>query len=313
MNFDQLTRRLADTAQPLKMSSLAGLSDLDANERAKLAEGWSQMDENRRRQIVHSLVELSEDNVELDFREVFLVLLEDADDEVRAAAVEGLWEDESKVLLLKLLDLLRSDPAESVRAMAAVNLGRFAYLAELEQLGREWSDKLRNALLEAIYDSEEMLEVRRRAVEAIGYYCGDEAVTEIIEEAYNDPDEHMQISAMFAMGRNMDRRWLAPLARETQSPDAARRYEAARAGGEMARPEMLPHIAPLVDDPDREVQLAAIWALGQIGGAKAAEILKACLSGEDEVLTEAAEEALDELQYSTDPLGWSLEWPSAKQ
>jgi hypothetical protein len=62
----------------------------------------------------------------------------------------------------------------------------------------------------------------------------------------------------------------------------------------------------LLDDPDREVQGAAVWALGQVGGRQAREALRTCLMSDDEVLREAAEEALSELEFYRDPLSLSL-------
>jgi HEAT repeat protein len=53
---------------------------------------------------------------------------------------------------------------------------------------------------------------------------------------------------------------------------------------------------------DREVQEAAVWALGRIGGREARRALEACYESEDEALSQAAAEALDEM----DLLGSSL-------
>lgn len=287
------------------MSGLSRLSDIEPGERAMLQKAWSEIPPARRRQIAGALVELAEDNIEMDFRTVFFLLLDDEDEDVRAAAIEGLWEDEGTALAGHLLDLLKRDPSPKVRAAAAVGLGRFTYLAELEELDEAWCGRLKSTLLEIIYDSKETMDVRRRAVEAIGYFSGDDEVAKIIERAYDDSDEVMKTSAVFAMGRNMNPRWLKSIVNELHSGKPAMRYEAARASGEMARKEAVPHLVPLIGDDDPEVRLAAIWALGQIGGKKATEVLTRCAYSEDEAVREAAEEALDELQFSADPLGWS--------
>ncbi|MCL5960150.1 MAG: HEAT repeat domain-containing protein [Chloroflexi bacterium] len=272
-----------------------------------LQNAWPTIEESRRRQIVRALVDLAEDNIEVDFRTVFFLFLSDEDEEVRAAAIEGLWEDESKDLLDRLLETLKQDRSIKVRATAAIGLGRFAYLAELDELGDNWGERLKSALLATIQNPNEPSEVRRRAVEAIGYFGGDEEVTEIIESAYRDPDELMRTSAIFAMGRNLDARWVENITKELHSASAEMRYEAARASGELGRKEVLPDLVPLVADDDVEVRLAAIWALGQIGGRKAHQVLTQCARVDDEVIREAAEEALDELQFSADPLGWSYQ------
>ena len=59
----------------------------------------------------------------------------------------------------------------------------------------------------------------------------------------------------------------------------------------------MPRLAELIDDPDREVQEAALWALGQIGGDEARKLLQACSETGDEVICSAAEAALEEMQF----------------
>ena len=80
------------------------------------------------------------------------------------------------------------------------------------------------------------------------------------------------------------------------------RYEAARAAGELRIRRAVPTLVNLLDDADREVQEAAIWALGQIGGPQARRVLEGCLQSDDEVLQEAAEDALAELTLGSVPL-----------
>jgi HEAT repeat protein len=58
-----------------------------------------------------------------------------------------------------------------------------------------------------------------------------------------------------------------------------------------------------LDDPAVAVRLAAIWALGEIGGDEAQEALIYCLEDEREAVREAAEAALGEIAGRADPLG----------
>ena len=52
------------------------------------------------------------------------------DPEVREKAIEGLWEDEDRLLISTLCDLTKDDPSPKVRAAAAMALGKFAILAQ---------------------------------------------------------------------------------------------------------------------------------------------------------------------------------------
>lgn len=89
--------------------------------------------------------------------------------------------------------------------------------------------------------------------------------------------------------------------RELQSPSPSLRYEAARAVGEIGEDgrELLPALLPLVDDEDTEIALAAIWALGQVGGADARRILQRIARSRDEVRAQVAQDALAELDLDT--------------
>ena len=292
-----MLRKMRDSQTPLSISSLYGFSDLTRAEAQLFQEVWSCIDAGRRRWIIQSLVDIAEASFEVDFNSIFRLCLNDEDEMVRSRAVEGLWEDEDLTLAGLLVRLLRDDPSESVRAAAATSLGRFVLLGELEKIEAAPAMMVEDALLGAIYDPHETLEVRRRAVESIAY-SGQNQVRDIIEMAYCDDEEEMRISAVFAMGRSADPLWREMVIAELDNPNPEMRYEAARACGELEISAALSALIGLIEaDPDPEVQEMAIWALGRIGGKEARRVLEACCESEDEVLRQAAEEALDELDF----------------
>jgi HEAT repeat protein len=104
------------------------------------------------------------------------------------------------------------------------------------------------------------------------------------------------------MGRSLDRRWLPLLLEELQSEDPAYRYEAATACGELGAEEAVDELISLTSDPDRAVQGAAIAALGRIGGTLATNVLRRLARSTDPVVRDAAEEALAEAVFASDPL-----------
>jgi len=251
-------------------------------------------------------VELAELSFEVNFDPIFLVAMGDEDSEVRASAVDGLWEYEDQALIGPLVHLLRVDAVPRVRAAAAMALGRFVLLGELEKIDRAPAMLAEEALLETLRDAEEDLEVRRRAVEAIAY-SGEAGVRDIIEAAYYDEDEKMQASALFAMGRSADAYWRRLLIKELDNPNPELRFEAARACGELeAQLAVSQLIRMSIDDPDREVQQAAVWALGRIGGRAAREALETLYESDDEVLSQAAADALDEIDLLGESVGIPL-------
>jgi HEAT repeat protein len=107
----------------------------------------------------------------------------------------------------------------------------------------------------------------------------------------------MRVSAIFAMGRSADARWAPQVKQELFSPNSEMRYEAARACGELQLSDTVTELRELAEDVDPEVQEAALWALGQIGGDKARQILERYCASDSEAIRTAAEAALDELEF----------------
>jgi len=244
---------------------------------------------------------LAEAVYQLYYIAIFRWALQSDDAAIRERAVEGLWEDDEPSLIEPLLRLMRGDPAVAVRARAASSLGRFALLADLGDIAEEWAARLEQSLMAVIGNPEEDREVRRRAIESVAY-LSEAPVRPIIDEAYADPDASMRLSAVFAMGRTADPYWAEPVLRELGSSDPAMRYEAARAAGEIALRPAVDRLIALLNDRDSEVRQMAIWALGQVGGSRARRALEVCQSSPDEATREAAEEAMNELDFASAPL-----------
>jgi HEAT repeat protein len=291
--FDRLHREVRAT-------DVARLSDLPRATLPLLRELWPKLSLPHRRRIVHLMLELSETNIDLDFRRALLVALDDADAEVRRAAIEGLWEAEDTLVLHHLLARLERESEPAVRAALAQALGRFAELDVHGRVPERESQRLRRALTELL-DAHEPVEVRRRALESIAVYP-DPSVTAAIEEAYWSGDPQLRVSALYAMGRSLDRRWLPLLLDELASEDPEVRYEAATACGELGAEEAIDDLIRLTSDTDRDVQNAAIVALGRIGGTIATNVLRRLAQSPDPFVREAAEEALTEALFASDPL-----------
>jgi HEAT repeat protein len=295
MLLSQTLEYLLDIESPFKSSLLYGLSKLESEEVERLRDTWPLIPLARRRRLVKELIEIAETNFEVDFDAVFRWGLQDDDPEVREASIEGLWENEEPALMTEFLHLLQNDPSIPVRAAAALALGRFMLLGELQTLPADRHQPAYEALCAVFQDQAEPIEVRRRALEAVAY-VSDEQVAALLQKAYDHPDDQMRLSAIFGMGRSADARWINTVIEGLYSVYPEIRYEAARACGELEAREAVPKLAVLIEDPDREVQQAALWALGQIGGDEARRLLQICVQAGDEVICDAAEDALAELE-----------------
>jgi HEAT repeat protein len=295
MKFEEMLQSIGRADGPLNVRHLYALSEMTQEQMTMFQDEWLAMDRERRRVVVRKLVELTEVSFEVNFDPIFLLAMGDEDSEVRAAAIGGLWEYAGQSLIAPLVHLLHADEAAIVRAAAATALGQYVLLGELEATDRASSKMAEEALCKTIGQEDETLEVRRRAVESIAY-SGESDVHHIIQAAYHSDDETMQASSLFAMGRSADPGWGQVLSMELDNPNPELRFEAARACGELELTRVVPQLGHLVfNDSDREVQQAAVWALGRIGGKDARDILETCHGSEDEVLATSAADALDQL------------------
>ncbi|HEY5639696.1 MAG TPA: HEAT repeat domain-containing protein [Dehalococcoidia bacterium] len=305
MNFEEYLDELASSSRKLKIADLQRLSELSPEQAGQLAARWPDIGLRRRRRILQELTDLVEDNVELNFDAVFRHALQDADAEVRLAAVRGLWEYESPDLIDSLVSLAESDDGAAVRAEAALALGRFVLRFELGRLRERHFERASAALRRVIERRGEVEEVRARALEAIGSHDAT-WVRQAVTQAYESGSHRLKVSAVHAMGRSAEPRWLPLLNRELASDDAELRYEAAVASGSLADDAAVPSLVPLVADPDDQVRAAAIAALGEIGGAAARRALGDLVDGPSKAVSEAAASALAEIEADEDPLGFKL-------
>jgi len=286
-------------------ADLLELSNLHGKMLAQLAEAWPSFPLERRQGIVARLIEIAEADFEADFCEGFRIGLADEDPQVRASAIEGLWEVDEVTLIRPLVRALSEDPAEIVREAAATSLGRFALCAEMDQLQPRLSTMVWEALWNTVRDEGDDLHVRRRALESLAYFDRPE-VREAIGRAYEHEDDAMRVSAVFAMGRSADEEWSGIVMDELSSMDPAMRYEAARACGELQIAGAVAQLSRMTTDTDLEVKLAAVWALGQIGGPESRRVLDICAEMGDDALRAAARSALDELDYMEENIDLSL-------
>ena len=300
-NIKEIIDELADNTKPLLYTDIADLSNISNDELKYLDQLWPKIEVDRRRKITTRLVDLAEDNFELNFDSILKNRLRDPDPEVRAKAIEGLWENEETILITYFIRMLNEDPSDVVQAAAAKALGKYALLAELKKLGAYSSERVAQALLAILTDKKKPEEVRRRALEAAAPFSLAQ-VKEAIKEAYVSPVAKVKNSALFAMGKNCDSVWLPILIKEMTSPDSETRFEAAGACGEICDEEAVPHLIKLSQDKDAEVQQAAIIALGKIGGSKARLFLQKCVKSQDEIISEAAEQALQQIDAEGETL-----------
>jgi HEAT repeat protein len=300
LSLESYLKELADREKTLVISRLTGISAIMPADLELLKKSWPDIAVERRQEIVCNLITLAEGDPQLDYNDIFLMSIKDADETVRLKSIEGLWEYEHRSLIDPLIDILRYDSSESARASAAVSLGKFAMLYELGKLREKDGDRVEESLITTIRNDKETIEVRRRVVEAIATLSLP-IVTDIIGEAYKNDDVFMKASALYAMGINGDPAWLPLIIHELNNIDPEIRFEAAKACGEFEDAHAVPALLKLLKDPDSQVKISVISALGKIGGDEAEATLEECMNHPEDCIRDAANDALRELYFNRDP------------
>lgn len=277
------------------IASVSALSDLDRTNARFFAASWPSFPLEARIDVVRQCSELAENDVRYHFGRVLRVALEDTSPVVRQLAVSALWEDEGTDLIATFVRLMRNDDSTDVRAEAASALGRFADLGASDELTEDQTQIVREALTDAASSEEQPPLVQRRALESLASIGDRTLVGALIDVAYDSDDTVVRASAVYAMGKTMDRHWLPTVLAELDSDDPELRYEAARASGELGSIEAVGPLAQLLLDGDTDVRQAAVLALGRIGGPGAIRVLRnyaaSCPPGDQEVVDDALAEA----------------------
>jgi hypothetical protein len=290
-----LLKKEADTAAaaagPGVRFPLHWLSDLGRLQVREFLGVWRKLPALTRQDLLGRMEEEARANFELDFTAIAHVTLDDADGGVRMHAIRTLWECEDPKLIGRLLQLMEKDPDAAVRSAAASALGVFVEGAELEKIPASIGAKIVERL-KAVAGGTDVLDVRRHAVESIGY-SSEPGVHAILETAYRNDEELMKSSALFGMGRSADTRWSDTILKELVSRSPALRAEAARAAGQLSLNRSVPLLIEMLEDPDGSVRWNAISALGEIGGEPARRGLEKQQSQADGDEWDRIEEALE--------------------
>jgi HEAT repeat protein len=276
---------------------------LEGADLATFREVWLGLSAPARARLVRALHNAAVSRLRLDFSALNRLALEDKDPMVRLSGIEAVIEDRSIELLNSLLTILSNDPHVELRVAAAEDLARFVLLAELEDLDKDSSERLRTQLLAKVRDESEDPRVRSAALAALGYFS-DVAMMEELALAFTSPT--LRLGAVRGMGRSADPRWTDRLMPVLGSEDPQMRAEAALALGEIEDERAVTPLVELIDDPEQPVRLAVIEALGHIGTEEGREALLFLAEDGQDVIREAAEKALEEIEDDeSDPLEFS--------
>lgn len=286
--LDMLLTRIAED---LTAADYEGLSDLSRPAAERLAERWMELPHPLRLALTREMVSSVETDIEHHYDRALTVALLDEQDDVKLTAFEGLTDTTDPRLLDYLLTRLPGEENPAVRAAGAEALGQFVLHAEMHALEAPTADRLRDVLF-TLLENDDVEAVRLRALESAGYLANDAEVADAIQDAWDSGRHDAQVSALRAMGRQCNPRWLDQVLAQFRSDEPELRFEAARAVGTLDGQRTVPRIIDLTDDDDVEVQMAAIASLGAIGGDAAIGALRALERSDSVAIADAAGAAL---------------------
>lgn len=192
--------------------------------------------------------------------DALLELIGDSDAAVRQAAISAINSLGHPEMAARAA-VLMNDPNPYVRESAVRIAGYFGY------------DECADLLLERCRDEDE--NVRRAAVEHIPY-IEDRRVLAVLAEALETATPRVRAAAASAFAQVESARALPYLLKALDDEDAWVRYFAARSIGRHGYSESLDALVKLAEsDAARQVRIAAVDALGHIGGPRAVAVLAA--------------------------------------
>lgn len=281
--------------------ALYGLSGLSRADTLELASRWDAQPVELVRDTITRMREVASSDRAIEFDELFAHFLSHDDADIRECAVTGLTGNGDSRLVETFTDMLRNDPAESVREKSAMALGAYADFADTGRLTQQRLDRLNATLTDAT--GEESVRVAGAALVAQARMPGD-ARTEVIE-AWCDrgaKDVAIMSYAVAAMGSSGERHWFPDIIAAMDHPSARVRESATLAFGELANPDDdMEFMETLLDDESLEVQMAAVTALRMVGTDEARGMLVATIRTNPEPsVREGADSALRQLKNEDD-------------
>jgi HEAT repeat protein len=184
--------------------------------------------------------------------------------------------DES--LFQEIHKMAQDYPEEEIRAMANSCLGSViqdglefeedlpaGYPTGYAQVSRQFYTAIRDYLLEKVDAPMESMEVRRRALEGLGYLAFQPAVRSIVLRFYHQaPNPYVKVSALYAMGLVRDAVFERLILEELYSENEPVLLEAVHSAAGLELHAAEERILGLAKSPSHDVRYEAIVALGTL-------------------------------------------------
>ncbi len=292
--FEQALAGLLASADPAaERPWLQALSNARADDVVAWRRAAAEAPAERRLQLARALKARADDDFYVNYKPLFIALLDDPAPAVRATAIGGLWEATEPRLLDRYAELLAHDLDPAVRAAAAEAIGPYIERAELDALDRSRVAPALELVLAAAADTAAPLALRCAAVASAGW-SETAAAGAVVATALAGPQPALVAAGLVAVGRSADDGWAADVLAHLGSAEPTIQAAAAYAAGALGLRAAVAPLARVAQDAPTAVRRAAIEALGEIGGYRAVLALEALAESEvDDGLVEVIDHAAE--------------------
>ena len=294
MDVINLINNISDDNIPYKHSDLIHISSINKKQLEVFFKTWKGISKTRKIDLLKKFILLSEENVELDYSQIFIRFLTDEEPEINQLSLEGLWEYEGREIIDPVISLLDKIHSVEVRISAISLLGIYIMHALDKKIIKRDADKIINQL-KLIFKNEKDINIRKKVLEAISPY-GDEEINIFINQTYKSNNIEFKKSAIFSMGQTYNEKWLPKILSELDSINPCIRFEAVNAYAKLCNSNNISPIVKLIKDNDHEIRIATLNAIGVIGGETSIKFLETISNKSNSSLSKAANEILKNIK-----------------
>ena len=296
---DDVIINLLDSNKPFNPLFLHFFSDMSIDDLDKIKSIWSEVNGDRKYNLLRNLESLIEANTLVSCDEIGYFALQDDDPRIRSQAIPLLWECSDINLISIFINFLQNDINFEVNASAAAALGKFVLLGELEEIPEEPAKMVQDLLINE-YLITENESTKQRILESLGY-SSNEKVNQFISSALKKDDKKWHLSALFAISRSANNLWEKVVLEKLTDLDPDIQIEAIKAAGELEIESAKEQIIEFLKNstPDEELHTQATWTLSKIGGNDIKELFEDMIEeSENDEKADILEMALDNLDLT---------------
>ena len=296
---DDVINNFLDSNKPFNPHFLHFFSDMSIDDLDKIKSIWSEVNGDRKYNLLRNLESLIEANTLVSCDEIGYFALQDDDPRIRSQAIPLLWECNDIKLISLFMNFLQNDSDFEVNSSAAAALGKFVLLGELEEIPEEPAKMVQDLLINE-YLKTENDSTKQRILESLGY-SSNEKVNQFISCALKKDNKKWHLSALFAISRSANNLWEKVVVEKLSDLDPDIQIEAIKAAGELEIESAKEQIIEFMKNstPDEELHMQALCALSKIGGSDIKELFEDLIEeSEDDEKTDILEMAMDNLDLT---------------